>query len=386
MQRQRELQGRKEKRKRTEDGDKDERDGLKAKLRRLREQLGKPDAGKPYGEEKVWEPSSGEGASGWAGHRREVAASGTCLAIEDDPDRSGKRREKRLRRVRRKHRRGSLGSQLLAIAAQARAAATEERQQKTSKKKKDDGLEKVKALVDLLTGGEGTTKKIKKEKKEKRKRRKRGKKGDSSDPGGDRAAAGRAGTTRRRTRTQAARQTTGRPNRSDQPGNRGRSCGCWWITPVQPSTKRPWWRPSEVRRSLASRFLAIHTAVNEGSWQSAQFLEMHPLEATQGAPTSLLLEAKKHGKMIDRSRSNEDWRRRRPAAEGWQGGWKGDSKGKGQGGKGKEGRKGKEQGGGWNKQSNWQGQRWRQTTYWSEKREKPAGGAGKTEKDGKKAE
>lgn len=30
--------------------------------------------------------------------------------------------------------------------------------------------------------------------------------------------------------------------------------------------------------SLAARFLATHTAVNEGHWRSAQFLEIHPLE------------------------------------------------------------------------------------------------------------
>lgn len=32
--------------------------------------------------------------------------------------------------------------------------------------------------------------------------------------------------------------------------------------------------------SLASRFLAIHSAVNEGGWRAAQFLELHPLEPT----------------------------------------------------------------------------------------------------------
>ena len=32
-------------------------------------------------------------------------------------------------------------------------------------------------------------------------------------------------------------------------------------------------------------------------WKSAQYLELHPLEPTQGAPMSLLLEAKKHGRL-----------------------------------------------------------------------------------------
>ena len=119
--------------------------------------------------------------------------------------------------------------------------------------------------------------------------------------------------------------------------------------------------------SLASRFLAIHTAVNEGN---CQFLELHPLEPTQGAPTSLLLEAKKHGKIVNKSLGYDEWKGSRYESGQWQGGGKqggGKSKGKG---KGKEGgKKGREEGswgsgGGWYKQKkNW----------WGDQKEKPDG-------------
>ena len=111
--------------------------------------------------------------------------------------------------------------------------------------------------------------------------------------------------------------------------------------------------------SLASRFLALHTAANEGSWRAAQFLELHPLEATQGAPAALLLEARKHGKLVTKAQGTEDWRRPRGDGE-WQSSGKGGATGKGKGkGKGKDWpRPGKGdqtwQGkGGWNRQSGW---------------------------------
>ena len=58
--------------------------------------------------------------------------------------------------------------------------------------------------------------------------------------------------------------------------------------------------------SLASRFLAIHSAVNEGGWRAAQFLELHPLEPTQSPPTSLLLKAKKHAHVVAKSQGNDN--------------------------------------------------------------------------------
>ncbi|CAL1140246.1 unnamed protein product [Cladocopium goreaui] len=111
--------------------------------------------------------------------------------------------------------------------------------------------------------------------------------------------------------------------------------------------------------SLASRYLAIHTAVNEGTWRSAQYLELHPLEPTQGAPTALLLEAKKHGKLVNRSQTpgNEDWRRPRSEGEG----------GRGDGGN--------NTGGGWNKWS---------SGWWASQKDKPDGKDSKpSSKEGK---
>ena len=43
-------------------------------------------------------------------------------------------------------------------------------------------------------------------------------------------------------------------------------------------------------------------------WKSAQYLELHPLEPTQGAPMSLLLEAKKHGRLVSKSQGADEGR------------------------------------------------------------------------------
>lgn len=108
--------------------------------------------------------------------------------------------------------------------------------------------------------------------------------------------------------------------------------------------------------SLASRFVAIHTAVNEGNWKSAQFLEMHPLEAPLGAPSAVLLEAQKHGRLVNKSRGLDEYPRfrgtdTRPKGYGKASEWKDKGKGKGRGdGKGKSQplRKGDPNGPWWN--------------------------------------
>ena len=69
--------------------------------------------------------------------------------------------------------------------------------------------------------------------------------------------------------------------------------------------------------SVASRFLDIHTAVNEGNWKSAQYLELHPLEPAQGAPMSFLLQAKKYGRLVSKSHKSDDWRRSRAEGDSW---------------------------------------------------------------------
>ena len=132
--------------------------------------------------------------------------------------------------------------------------------------------------------------------------------------------------------------------------------------------------------SLASR-LAIHSAVNEGGWKAAQFLELHPLEPTQSAPTSLLLQARKHAHVVAKSQGDGGPSRwQKPGGQGWQ---KGDytEKGKGKGGKGK-GQKGR----GWkgDQSSWWQGgNQWSdKTSWWDKEKDKKT----KEKEDAKKAE
>lgn len=124
--------------------------------------------------------------------------------------------------------------------------------------------------------------------------------------------------------------------------------------------------------SLASRFLAVHSAVNEGGWKTAQHLELHPLEGAQSAPTPLLLQARRRSKLVAKSQGKEE------NDKGWKGyynrDWKRDSweepKGKGKGGKGKGKGRGK---GGKGKQDGWQ--RWHdgggdKDNWWEKNKEK----------------
>lgn len=132
--------------------------------------------------------------------------------------------------------------------------------------------------------------------------------------------------------------------------------------------------------SLASRFLAIHSAVNEGGWKAAQFLELHPLEPTASAPTSLLLQARKHANVVAKSQGNEGYNRwQRPGGQ-WQR-QEDQEKGKGKGGKGK-GKKGR----GWKGQGSqwWQGSgNWEnKDSWWGKEKERK----GRKEEEAKKAE
>ncbi len=62
--------------------------------------------------------------------------------------------------------------------------------------------------------------------------------------------------------------------------------------------------------SLASRFIAIQTAMADGSWKAAQYLEMHPLEAPSPAPAPLLLQARRHARLVRKSQDVDDGGRR----------------------------------------------------------------------------
>ena len=338
----------------------------------------------------------------------------TLLAIgdvkeeEDQPPKKEKKTRKKVKKSK------DPGAQLLAQAAQQRARGKERKDQKKKKKK---GSDAVKALAALLT-----------EKKDKKKgKRSRGKKKDGGDSGPGSSGSSSGGSEEdeeksessssemlaplqkkssrhpgtvlrllvdhaRQTLDQAAVVETG----ASKDVTRGVKMTTYFnllIRPYHSSASRDMkelhqlavcidelraGHLSKLGDSMASRFLAIHTAVNEGSWRSAQFMELHPLEPTQGAPTALLLETKKHGKLVQRSQSNEDWRRGRLEGDGWKGSYKGnENKGKGKG-------KGKDQGKGWQKDGKWQqGGGWNgpKKDWWSKQKEKPDakdGGAPKT--------
>lgn len=93
----------------------------------------------------------------------------------------------------------------------------------------------------------------------------------------------------------------------------------------------------EVGDALSSRFLAVHCAASEGNWSAAKFLEMYPLEVMQSAPTELLLKARKHHRLIQKSQGVEQssWAPRFNPGGNWKGGGKDEEKGKGKGKKGK---------------------------------------------------
>ena len=104
---------------------------------------------------------------------------------------------------------------------------------------------------------------------------------------------------------------------------------------------------AETGDALASRFVAVHTALNEGSWATASQLELYPLENTQSASTATMLQAQRHKKLVLKSQGYGAGKWQGRGRGSWQyqeeKGSKGDGKGKGKGKKG--GRKGKGQ---WN--------------------------------------
>lgn len=89
-------------------------------------------------------------------------------------------------------------------------------------------------------------------------------------------------------------------------------------------------RLPECADSLASRFIAVHTALTDGNWQVASQLEMYPLEPVQAATVATMLQAQKHRRLIQRSQGYNPNRWNSPAP----------GKGKGTGGWSEKGRKG----------------------------------------------
>eukprot|EP00435_Cladocopium_sp_Y103_P039554 s2015_g10.t1 len=100
---------------------------------------------------------------------------------------------------------------------------------------------------------------------------------------------------------------------------------------------------------LAGRFMSIHQAVLDGSWSSAKYLELMPLEDGSAAGPAVVLQAKKHARLQAKIAPGENW--------SWQGGGKsrgGRGRGSGWGdyqsegkGKSKKGGKGKGKGKPW---------------------------------------
>ena len=125
--------------------------------------------------------------------------------------------------------------------------------------------------------------------------------------------------------------------------------------------------------SLSARFVALHCAAVEGSWAAAKHLELHPLEPVQSAPTEVLLRARKHAKLIQRSQGGDEGFNRSKGGGSWSswkggGDWRDGGKGRGKGGKGKGGAKGKGKGNGW-KQSDWNDWNEKNRDWWKNQKD-----------------
>ena len=97
-------------------------------------------------------------------------------------------------------------------------------------------------------------------------------------------------------------------------------------------------RLAELGDALAGRFLAVESAAITNNWQDAQHLEVVPTRHAGLAPPSVLLQAQRHTRQVERSLGKNQWKRPVPYTpqprEG--GGEKGgNGKGKGARGQGK---------------------------------------------------
>eukprot|EP00438_Fugacium_kawagutii_P026039 Skav215411 [mRNA] locus=scaffold356:146656:153836:- [translate_table: standard] len=100
-------------------------------------------------------------------------------------------------------------------------------------------------------------------------------------------------------------------------------------------------RLSETADALASRFIAVHTALTDGSWATASYLEMFPMEPVQSTTTATMLQAQKHRKMVMKSQGFPNYGNRGTWGSGKGRGNYGAEKGrKGEGNKGKQKGKG----------------------------------------------
>ena len=121
--------------------------------------------------------------------------------------------------------------------------------------------------------------------------------------------------------------------------------------------------------ALAARFMAIHQSLIDQNWYTARHMELHPMEDSTAAASSMVLATRRHAKLVQKVQgvaTTQAWAGK-GRAKG-QGGWYPQSENKGEGktekGKGKKGRgKGKYKG----YPAEWTPGR----TDWKEKQEKP---------------
>ena len=104
----------------------------------------------------------------------------------------------------------------------------------------------------------------------------------------------------------------------------------------------------EAADALASRFIAVHTALGDGNWLTASQLELYPLEPVQSTSTATMLEAQKHRRLVLKSQGLGGYGNR------W---WGGTGRGKGnyseKGKKGEPKGKNKGKGKGQSKEQSW---------------------------------
>lgn len=409
-------------------------DALREKLRRLKEKVDGGGEKERRAPTEVLDSSEAESlADSGEEESEKVPEPGkrraqTRLAIMDIkreiPEKAPEKGKKKRRKVKTVKEVKDPNLQLLAQAEHARDTRMEEQKQKKAKKSKSSGLGKVRALVAAITGVKGTQK----QKKGRAGKRASKKMRDGGDPGSSdgstaesekdaedsdssstemlaplqKKSARRPGAVLRMLIQHAKHsldQSALVEARQTEDITGGIKMSTYFNLLVRPyysvgsrdlkelnllAICLDELRAGELGKlgdSLASRFLAVHTALGEGSWRAAQYLELHPLEPTSGAPAALLLEARRHGKLVSKSQG-EDWRRPRAEGDSWKGSKGGDQKGKGKGagkdwnrkGKGKQDWSG---GGNWNRG----GKDW-----WASQKDRGDGKEKPGEKDAKKGD
>ena len=420
-------------------------DGLRARLSKLRSAMaggGRKTAGRPIEVLASGESSGGEeedstsleeaeepDTSGGPKKPRTTLALADSVKGEEEAMDSGPRgRSTKKKKKVRARRSKDPGLQLLAQAAQVREVRKEEAERKERKKTKSSSTGRVKALVKALTGEKKRSKDRGREAALKKKRKRRAEGGDDGDSSGESSGSSGGGEEESDSSSsellaplqkksvrkpgavlklliQHAKHTMDQSaiveSQQDETVTGGIKMTSYFnllVRPYHPASSRDMkernhlsigldeLRAGELGKlgdSLASRFLALHTAVNEGNWRAAQFLELHPLEPTQGAPAALLLEARRHGKMVQKAQGSDDWKRGRGDQEPWPAG----NKGKGNKGKGKGKTKDWPRGG--KGDQNWQGGgAWgkpQKNNWWASQQEKADNKEAKpAEKDAKK--